>query len=263
MRAKSILAGAVLALALPVSGWAQASNSNIYPQGPYARIAIGYNGLHNHGFPITSTVINGPAGTVIVPGGGDTVAQAETKSAGGFAAAAAYGYDFGPVWFLGHVHAEAELVYRYNSLDKIRLRTASASFKEPNANGNTQTVSLLINFVNDFNPHTLFDPYVGGGFGFAWIGFNNYGIELTGSQQVFPNSMFSLLPKHRLVDDSDVVFAWQGIAGIRSYLTDAFTVDVNYRYFRTHNPSYNNAVGQTIKSSYTANTIMIGLTYNY
>jgi opacity protein-like surface antigen len=254
MRIKLVLAGALLALGLPGVVLAQGYYfSRTYPQGPYAGISIGYNTIHDHSFPVQSSLPPGSSG--INP---TLTGMVNTKSSDGFAAALTTGYDFGPVWFLGNVHAEGELGYRYNSVDSLRAHVAyppdsyhipETNFTFSNPTGNTQTISLLINFVNDFNPHSLFDPYIGGGAGLAWVSFNNYGFQLEGKQ--------------RLLDDSDVVFAWQGIAGIRSYLTATFAVDLSYHYFRTHDPSYTTASGQSIKSSYTANTVMLGVTYDY
>ena len=73
----------------------------------------------------------------------------------------------------------------------------------------------------DFTPGYPITPHVGFGVGAANV-FD--GLKLPGIGQVFNSSSWQ--------------FGYQGIAGIRYHLNDAFTLDLDYRFFATIGPKF-------------------------
>jgi opacity protein-like surface antigen len=72
-------------------------------------------------------------------------------------------------------------------------------------------------------PRTLLVPYIGGGLGgslttFSTDGFGDNNVTVFGSE-------------------SDVVFAWQGFAGVRVNLSRQMSLGLGYKYFATMDPS--------------------------
>ncbi|WP_368735110.1 outer membrane protein, partial [Raoultella ornithinolytica] len=46
------------------------------------------------------------------------------------------------------------------------------------------------------------------------------------------------------IDDSDTVFAWQAIAGIRAPLTDSIDISLKYRFFNADNVKITDVSGR-------------------
>ena len=142
------------------------------------------------------------------------------------------GYDFGPF------RAEAEVAYKqsrvksYNSLQTtFRGTTAAGSAAAGNFNGaagESSALSFMINGMFDFGDDDSLSGFIGGGAGVARVKFNDYSIN----------------PAGNFLDDSDTVFAWQGIAGIRAPLTDHIDVGLKYRFFNASRVDLVGALGQ-------------------
>lgn len=209
--------------------------NDAYDQGSYFELQYGRSRLHDHSFD--------------VPGGRIT-----TDSNSGDVLLLNSGYQFAQ-WGFGSLRAEAELGYRSNGIDGQSFTPDGTTGKVTLANpsGHTQVWSLMFNAINDFRPGTGFDPYVGVGIGYARVDFHNYGVAPlgAGTQGV------------GLVDDVDGDFAYQGIVGFRSQLTQRLDLDVNWRYFTVNSLSLNNSADQSVGSDYTSSAIMVGLDYSF
>jgi len=161
----------------------------------------------------------------------------------GFAFVAAGGrqFDFG-------LRLEGEIGYRQASVDTINLGAGGGAL---NASGNMSALSFMVNGLYDFNNigydlGPKFKPYVGAGVGFANVSANNIQALNT-----------------TIIDDSQIVFAYQAIGGISYEVMPKTTMFLEYRYFATTNPSFSGVGGGTVKSEFQSNNIMIGARYAF
>jgi len=170
----------------------------------------------------------------------------------GWDADATVGYDFGPF------RAEAEVGYRSASVNRLTStvtqpyrNAAGAALNAPPgdysyAGGRSTALSFMVNGLLDFGEDTGVQGFVGGGVGVARVkskvGLNTYANTL---------------------DDSDTVFAWQAIAGIRAPLTDSIDVSLKYRFFNADNVKLTDATGRVWDGRFRSHSILGGLTFNF
>lgn len=114
-----------------------------------------------------------------------------------------------------------------------------------NSTGGTDATSFMVNALYDFNTRTPFTPYVGVGTGFADIHFDNV-----------------RTPTSR-IDDSDVRWAYQAIAGTTYQLNNHWKLDANYRYFGTERPELTADDGTTVRSHYRDHALLLGVRYEF
>jgi OOP family OmpA-OmpF porin len=170
----------------------------------------------------------------------------------GWDADAVVGYDFGPF------RAEAEVGYRAASVTRLTStvtqpsRTAGgASYNQrpgdyPLAGGRSSALSFMVNGLLDFGEDTGVQGFVGGGVGVARVK-NNYALD------AYQDSL----------DDSDTVFAWQAIAGIRAPLSDSIDVSLKYRFFNADNVKLTDVSGRALETRFRSHSIMGGLIFNF
>lgn len=156
----------------------------------------------------------------------------------GVAGIGAVGYSF------GHVRLEGELGVRRNTVDTI-------SNPGGEGHGRVWGESLMANVLYDFLPASRFSPYVGVGGGVAHLKYGEVGSGAT-----------------TVADDSDNVFAYQGIAGVRYDLNYNWSLNADYRYFATQDPSFSSTGATTpatssVDSEYRNHTILVGVTYHF
>ncbi len=164
----------------------------------------------------------------------------------GFAFVAAGGrqFDFG-------LRLEGEIGYRQASVDNIQLGAGTGGGGTLPAQGTMSALSFMVNGLYDFNNigydlGPKFKPYVGAGVGFANVSANNIQALNT-----------------TIIDDSQIVFAYQAIGGISYLVAPQTTMFLEYRYFATTNPSFSGVGGGTVKSEFQSNNIMIGARYAF
>ncbi len=132
---------------------------------------------------------------------------------------------------------ELELGYRQNDIDEI---------SDVNAVGETEVYSAMVNLLFDLDiTDTNFDTYIGGGAGGAFIRQKNVG----------PANGTS-------VNDTELVPAIQGVAGISYALTNKADVYMNYQYFHAISPSYKTQNNLGVDSDYDSSSLMVGLKVN-
>ena len=156
----------------------------------------------------------------------------------GMVAKGAFGY-FYKVAYAIYVRAELELSYRKYSADKV---TGAVSL-----DGNASYLTGMVNGIVDFKNGTKFTPYVGIGIGESRVSWDNVRASSGAASYV---------------DDSKVVFAYQGMIGVAYDLTNAVKIDLEYRYFQTYRPKFTDSTGQ--EGSIHGNTnhsILIGARY--
>ena len=157
----------------------------------------------------------------------------ETSYDPGYAIALAVGYDFGDFRF------EGEIFSREADVDDTKTNGVTV-----NGDGNAFAAGGMVNAYYDFDLGSPWTPYVGAGLGAAVVGFENWraaGIDLA--------------------DDEDLVFAFQGAAGLGYEFNDRFAVYGGYRFFGTTDPSLEDDAGDDFDSEFYSHTIELGFRY--
>ena len=157
--------------------------------------------------------------------------RGELAAHNGFAVTTALGY----AWENG-LRTEAELGYHRNGLDKVSGGAFGTNFTGA-VDGHVDAISGMLNLLYDYETHSGLTPYIGGGIGAADV---------------------SVVSDRLAVDDSDVVFAYQFMGGVRYALTDNLRVRLGYRYFATSTP-----VIQGSKGDYGSHNIELGFTVGF
>lgn len=152
----------------------------------------------------------------------------------GFAGMLSAGYQFQNNW-----RVEAEFAARLNDVSDITGTGAGAPIT-----GDTNVYSLLANAIYGIPTGTKFTPYIGAGAGVAWVVDGEVGTTLATS-----------------IDDTDTVFAYQGIAGIEYDINPLLKASLDYRYFRTADTSFTAASSATVDGDYENHTVTVGLRY--
>lgn len=151
----------------------------------------------------------------------------------------AVGYRYG-----NGFRTEFEGAYRKNSVDDL-----SGAL---NGTGRVKAKSLMANLLYDidlnshFNKRSRFMPYIGAGVGMARVDFD--GVRPVGGVRI---------------DDEDDVFAYQGIAGVSYWLSEALEIALEYRYFATQDPDLRTAAGVNVESEYSNHGALFGLRWNF
>src|SRR3546814_743375 len=140
-----------------------------------------------------------------------------------------YGYDVdGTVGYdFGAFRVETEVGYRRATVDGISSTVATPIYANGGlanlaagnydfAGGSTSALSFMLNGLLDFGDDDGVQGFVGGGVGVDRVK-ANYALSTGGS----------------FLDDSDTVFAWQGLAGVRAPLSANLDVTFKYRFFIT------------------------------
>ncbi len=158
------------------------------------------------------------------------------------------GYDFGAF------RAEAEVSYRRAGVDAYRstLTTpvfqaaAAAAGTYAYAGGRTSALSFMVNALLDFGEDDGIQGFVGGGVGVARVK-AEYGLNTRGN----------------FLDDSDTVFAWQAIAGIRQPISENVDVTLKYRFFNADNVRLVGSNGDRFDGRFRSHSILGGVTFNF
>lgn len=157
------------------------------------------------------------------------------------------GYDFGPF------RAEAEVSYRRARVDSARtsillpsgpgLVAPAGNYEQ--ASGNTSALSFMVNGLLDFGDDNGLQGFVGGGAGVA---------RIKDRLRVGANDT---------VNDSDTVFAWQALAGVRAPINKNVDVSLKYRFFNAPDVKLVDLGGNQWKGRYRSHSLLVGLTYNF
>lgn len=161
-------------------------------------------------------------------GGGSSVTEYDAGVGFGFLG----GWDFG-----NNIRAELELSYRINDADRQRSPTAGL-------HGTTSALAIMGNGFYDFHLGQ-WTPFAGVGLGFARVASD---IDASGTL---------------LVDDSDIVFAYQFIGGVGYNITPQFIMSLDYRIFGTTDPELTTASGTKFDAEYFTQNIMLGARYKF
>lgn len=161
---------------------------------------------------------------------GAAVGSLDMQLGYGLNGVAGYQFDTG-------LRVEGEVVYRRNGADQ---------FNNANADGSLNSWGLMGNVIWEYdNPSGIY-PYVGAGLGGARVSANDFS-NLGGAA----------------LDDSDVVLAYQGIAGVAFALNPRLSMTAEYKYFRTSDPEFRNANNARVTMNYATHSALVGLRYRF
>jgi len=184
--------------------------------------------------------IGGEAGWTGLSGQTDTISGITSPTArfnGGFNTGVRGGYEWGSWRF------EEEYSYRQNGARDV----VGSNFTVNAAGGNRHSDSIMTNVVFDFTPGYPITPHLGFGVGATDV-FD--GLTLPGIGQVLNGNSWQ--------------FGYQGIAGIRYHLSDAFTLDLDYRFFATIGPSFSiPSTNLQYSTYYRTNNFVASVTYRF
>ncbi len=163
------------------------------------------------------------------------------------------GYDF------GGFRAEAEVGYRRANVDAYTAVGTTPALNANNvvvqvpsgvfdyAGGRTSALSFMINGLLDFGDDNGIQGFVGGGAGVARVKSESLALNTRGP----------------LLDDSDTVFAWQALAGVRAPITSRIDATLKYRFFNADNVKLVDVAGRTFDGRFRSHSILGGFTYNF
>lgn len=139
--------------------------------------------------------------------------------------------------FPSGIRVEGEFSYRDNEVDSVSGVTTGS--------GNVNSFAFMGNVLYDIGNARVV-PYIGAGIGLARIGFD--AVSPVGAS---------------VVDDSDTVFAYQGIAGLAMPINDLVALTLDYRYFATSDPGSATNAGVSVEGEYANHSIMLGLRFSF
>jgi len=157
----------------------------------------------------------------------------DTSADPGFAVNGAVGKEFG-----NGFRAEGELGYRQLSLDHVT--SYGGGLGSGGAGGDAEAFSVMGNGYYDFDTGGPIKPYIGAGLGFAQVSLSNATVN-----------------GRSLVDDEDLVFAYQAMAGVGYQVNPKGTLFLGYRYFAVDDPSFNSAIGP-VQSEMATHNVEVG-----
>jgi len=150
----------------------------------------------------------------------------------------AIGYDY------GNIRAEGEIAYHFWDMDELTVSgiLPGCPCTGP-IDGDASALSFMVNGYYDFPvANSSIAPYLGGGIGFANV-----------------EAGFSGLP-----DDSDLVFAYQIMAGIGFEINPSTTLTLGYRYFATTDPGFDSGVpGVDLEATVASHDFSLGARFMF
>ena len=162
------------------------------------------------------------------------------------------GYDF------GGFRAEAEVGYRRATIDTWQASVTTPYYTAAGTianiapgtfdyvGGRTSALSFMLNGLVDFGDDDGIQGFIGGGVGVARI-----------------SADYALTTRGSWLDDSDTVFAWQAIAGLRQPISDNIDVTLKYRFFNADNVRLVDVTGRVNDGRYRSHSIVGGIVFNF
>jgi opacity protein-like surface antigen len=209
---------------------AQITGALIPFPGAYVGVEGGYTDLltaTNQGFNITQGPNKGLSATSL------------EQFSGGYNIGGRAGFQW------GFLRLEGEVNYRRN--DGAGVHEISPTDRIGRGqNAERHSVSEMVNAIYDLDCNLPVIPHIGGGIGAAQVTRN--------LSNIFGGT-----------HDTVTVFAYQGMAGLRYWLSPAVAIDVDYRYFATTETTFlsTNVGGDRIHSDYGTHNLIASLIYRF
>jgi outer membrane protein OmpA-like peptidoglycan-associated protein len=150
----------------------------------------------------------------------------------GWTLSGGFGYAYG-----NGFRTELELGLRDNDVSNVSGAAAT---------GDIRSQSLMGNLYYDFDTRSKWTPYVGAGIGLTRIKANG----------VTPVSGTS-------IDDKDLTYGAQAMAGVAYAVTDRLALTLGYRYFMAPDIEWQNSAGADVDADYSTHEILVGLRFTF
>ncbi len=164
----------------------------------------------------------------------------------GFDVALVGGHDF------GLIRVEGEVGYKRASLDEVRVDQSVVPASSLEADGRARVLSGMVNLLLDFGEDNGLSGFVGGGAGIARVKMRG-DFSGTGTGGIVVSDLgFS---------GRDRGLAWQGIAGVRTAITDNIDLGLKYRFFNTKLELEGG--DEELSGRFRSHSLLASLTYNF
>jgi OOP family OmpA-OmpF porin len=142
------------------------------------------------------------------------------------------------------LRSELELSYRRYEADRFG-ETPYGPYH--GTEGNLTYLTGMVNGLIDFKTGTKLTPYLGIGIGMSRVSYNSVKTK-DGTTAT--------------IDNSDNVFAYQGMIGLAYEMSESWKIDLEYRYFHTRDTTYRDASGTDISFDSNSNhSVIAGVRY--
>jgi len=142
---------------------------------------------------------------------------------------------------IGNGRVEVELSQRSNGISSVKFSDGTFD-----ATGDLVVQSVMLNSYSVYRELPWVTPYFGLGIGGAQV--NVDGMTVAGQT---------------LVDDGQLVLAYQAGCGIEVGLSPSWRLDLGYRYFATGRAELRESDGSQVRIDYASHTGMLGLVWMY
>lgn len=153
-------------------------------------------------------------------------------------------YDWGPAGrfaigldYDNPLRSEIELAQRWNDIDSIGSRRGT---------GDIHATSLMTNIYYDFQTGSSVTPFIGAGVGGIYI-------QADGQSPVGASR----------IDDEDLTFSAQAIAGLMYRYDENWSVGVDYRYLIAPIVDMTTNGGNDVDTEYDSHAVMVSLRYDF
>jgi outer membrane protein OmpA-like peptidoglycan-associated protein len=135
---------------------------------------------------------------------------------------------------------EGEIEHLSSGVDKVTGGTGGS--------GTLAETDFLLNALYDFHTGTMWTPYIGAGAGLGLIDGDNMGTLSNGAA----------------MNDSQMVFVYQAIAGVSAQITHHWAATADYRYIASTNPRFSTNTGATPTTiDNRSHNFVIGVRYSF
>lgn len=138
--------------------------------------------------------------------------------------------------FPNGIRTEFELGYRSSDIDSLSGISGGT--------GDVHVGSVMGNVVYTFRNESAIAPYLGLGVGYASVDFDS--VQPVGGS---------------VLNDSDGVFAYQGIAGLGYRLSERIQLFTDYRYFATADANLSTRANVSVDGEYADHSLLVGLRF--
>lgn len=142
------------------------------------------------------------------------------------------------------LRSELEISYRRYEAD----RYGETPYGPYHGNdGNLTYLTGMVNGLLDFKTGTRWTPFVGIGIGMSRVSYNSVKAKDGTSATI---------------DDSNNVFAYQGMVGLAYDIAESWKIDLEYRYFHTRDTTFKNDSGNDVDFDCNSNhSAILGVRY--
>ncbi len=142
---------------------------------------------------------------------------------------------------IGKGRIEVELGYRQADLDRVEFNEGPFD-----ADGDVTVLNAMLNTIAEYRHGSQWRPYLGLGIGAAQVSLND--------ATTFGGP---------LVDDDDLVFAYQVLAGLGLKLSKTLTWDIGYRWLSSTDPELVDGLGEEFDFDFSSHQLSLGLRFSF